>query len=216
MLLVNVFSQWLESYISSISQNEIGRQVATKNMSSTTSTTASRLSFDVLGIIFSYYAQEETIFHPLETLLLVCKSWNEAALGHRALWTRLAIHIKHSPSHKIWKTRLPLRLERSGTSLPLHIDLRNMLPADPAEWRDPQHARFEYEPCIPTPYTNRSTEVLTLIALVSKMGSSASMSFFSPLRVQMGSCASVGKLFILSYRTRRHGQISITNNSKRP
>jgi hypothetical protein len=83
-----------------------------------------RLSFDVLSEIFDCYAEEETIYHPLETLLLVCKSWSEAALSHRLLWARLKIYIGHAPSQKMWLTRLPRRLERSGETTPLEIDLR--------------------------------------------------------------------------------------------
>ena len=43
-----------------------------------------RLPFDVLFEIFDYYADNATVYHPLETLLLVCKSWSEATVcyGH--------------------------------------------------------------------------------------------------------------------------------------
>ena len=85
------------------------------------------LSFDVLGAIFAFYAETETIIHPLETLLLVCRDWSNAALGHRALWGRLRIYISHEPSSKVWSVRLPLRLARCGSDLPLDIDLRNGL-----------------------------------------------------------------------------------------
>lgn len=83
-----------------------------------------RLPFDVLGEIFSYYPNEETIEHPLETLLLVCKPWNFVALGHRQLWARIDVKVGHYPSGQFWRHHLPLRLARSGESTPLDIALR--------------------------------------------------------------------------------------------
>lgn len=83
--------------------------------------------FDVLGIIFDYYLDNETIYFPLETMLLVCRSWNVAAVGHRNLWGRLKIYIGHSQTQDIWRSRLPRRLERAGDSTLLEIDLRSML-----------------------------------------------------------------------------------------
>lgn len=84
-----------------------------------------RLSFDILGEVFSHYAQHETYSHPLETLLLVCRSWYEAAVGHPRLWGRLRICIGHEPTIRVWSQRLPLRLARAGQSSPLDIDIRN-------------------------------------------------------------------------------------------
>ena len=85
------------------------------------------LSFDVLGVIFAFYAETETITHPLETLLLVCRDWSNVVLGHRALWGRLRIYISHEPFSKVWGVRLPLRLARCGSDVPLDIDLRSGL-----------------------------------------------------------------------------------------
>jgi hypothetical protein len=90
-------------------------------------TTRVGLPFDVLGVIFDYYRDEKTIQFSLETMLSVCRSWNEAAPGHRNLWARLKIYIGHFPTSKIWKSRLPRRLERAGDSTPLEIDLRSIL-----------------------------------------------------------------------------------------
>jgi hypothetical protein len=87
-------------------------------------TTRANFPFDVLGIIFDYYVDNETVYSPLETMLLVCRSWNDAALGHRKLWARLKIHLGHYPTSNIWKVRLPRRLERTGDSALLEIDLR--------------------------------------------------------------------------------------------
>jgi hypothetical protein len=86
-----------------------------------------QLPFDVLGLVFSHYAEEENIQHPLETLLLVCRSWSNAALGHRALWRNFRILIGHEPTISIWNARLPLRLARRAPDAPLDIMLRNLL-----------------------------------------------------------------------------------------
>src|ERR1700689_5486040 len=96
-------------------------------MSSTLSQLNRKIPFDILGLIFSHYAAEETIHYPLETLLLVCQGWKEAALGHCALWNEVNIYIGHNPTSKIWNARLPLRLARSGPTIPLYIKLRNYL-----------------------------------------------------------------------------------------
>jgi hypothetical protein len=102
-------------------------QMAIPTMSSPPSTANTRLSFDVLGHIFYYYAGEETIHHPLETLLLVSRCWKNAALGHRALWNNLRIYLGHSPSSSIWRKRLPLRLARAGPAVPLFITIFDIL-----------------------------------------------------------------------------------------
>ncbi|KAG8805596.1 hypothetical protein FRC17_005440 [Serendipita sp. 399] len=83
-----------------------------------------RLPFDVLVQIFEYYLLNESTLWPTETLLLVCKVWNETALQYSPLWTRFKIDLFESNSGSLWSHRLPLRLQRSGSSQPLHIDLR--------------------------------------------------------------------------------------------
>jgi hypothetical protein len=109
-----------------------------------------RLPFDVLNEIFDFYAEEETVYHPLETLLLVCRSWSGAATNHRLLWARLKICIGYGPSQKMWLTRLPRRLERSGEYAPLEIELRQLPQFDPLyPDPDPLHASHfpEAEEC---------------------------------------------------------------------
>jgi hypothetical protein len=95
-----------------------------------------KISFDILRYISSCYAVNETILHPLETLLLVSKSWSHAALGHRRLWNDFRIYLGHEPTCTIWAARLPLRLARCGPDIPLDIDLRNLLNVDTDEGRD--------------------------------------------------------------------------------
>lgn len=80
-----------------------------------------RLPIDILVEIFGLYRINETPDIPLETLLLVCKSWNTAALSCGALWGMLRIFVSHEPVMKLWRSRLPLRLARSGPSTPLDI-----------------------------------------------------------------------------------------------
>jgi hypothetical protein len=82
------------------------------------------LNPDVLGIIFEYYAEEETVESPLETLLLVCRSWNEAARSYRTIWSRIDVRIgcKYPiESHLAYSKR---RLEYSGSSALLDITIK--------------------------------------------------------------------------------------------
>jgi hypothetical protein len=69
-----------------------GDRLPMSPMSSTLSQLNRKFPFDVLGLILSHYAVEETIHYPLETLLVVCQGWKEAALGHCALWNELNIY----------------------------------------------------------------------------------------------------------------------------
>jgi hypothetical protein len=134
--------------------------------------------FDVLGVIFDYYLDEETIDFPLETMLSVCRSWNEAALGHRNLWARLKIYLAHFPTSELWNIRLPRRLERAGNSTLLEIDLRSILDS----LNSPQKVRIKFDWCIrlnSNPYnhlscscihTARSTTKELLIMLAGHHG----------------------------------------------
>jgi len=106
-------------------------------------TIGARFPFDVLGVIFDFYLDEEAVDFPLETMLLVCRSWNEAALGHRNLWARLKIYLGHFPTSEVWTMRLPRRLERAGDSTPLEIDLRSILDSP----NSPQGVRTDFDQC---------------------------------------------------------------------
>jgi hypothetical protein len=108
-------------------------------MSSPPSINNTQLPLDVLGCIFYHYAGKETIRYPLETLLLVCRFWNFAALAHRTLWNDIKIYIGHSPTSKTWRKRLPLRLARAGPAIPLFITLFNVLDLE---------NRFEVPQCV--------------------------------------------------------------------
>ncbi|KAG8775223.1 hypothetical protein FS842_008779 [Serendipita sp. 407] len=82
-----------------------------------------RLPFDVLIHVFDYYSEHETTVQPLETLLLVCKAWNKAACERPSLWTTYKIRLGDKKTTKRWLSRIHLRLERSGSHTPLHIDI---------------------------------------------------------------------------------------------
>jgi hypothetical protein len=85
-----------------------------------------RLSFDILFQVFDHYAELETVKYPLETILLVSRTWNEAASTYRALWGRINVNLTNDSELHMWKIRLPLRLQRSGAT-PLYIQLRYAL-----------------------------------------------------------------------------------------
>lgn len=80
---------------------------------------ASVLPFDILIEIFEQYFLEETPEHPVETLLLVCKSWCRAALGAPYLWSNFTI----LDDFDFWASCVPRRLARcrDGTLLNIHI-----------------------------------------------------------------------------------------------
>ncbi|KAG8805450.1 hypothetical protein FRC17_005505, partial [Serendipita sp. 399] len=82
-----------------------------------------RLPFELLGHAFRYYLEGESPLYPLETLLLVCKAWNEAALGHHSLWATYRINLGDEKYTNLWLRRLPIRLHRAGAWTPFHIDI---------------------------------------------------------------------------------------------
>ncbi|KAG8816628.1 hypothetical protein FRC17_000256 [Serendipita sp. 399] len=84
------------------------------------------LPTEILGSIFSHYAQQADDLFPVETLLLVSHSWHNAALAYRKIWSYLLIEIGHIRSIQKWRSRLPMRLERLGPVHPLDITLRNV------------------------------------------------------------------------------------------
>jgi len=106
-----------------------------------------RLPFDILSCIFDHYQQQEDVFHPLETLLLVCKSWSEAALSDRALWGRFNIRLGHEPVMGMWKKRLPLRLMRSGPTVPLDIIVHSEGYSDDLDEEVLRYSRFYSKNC---------------------------------------------------------------------
>ncbi|KAG8796812.1 hypothetical protein FRC17_007954, partial [Serendipita sp. 399] len=85
-----------------------------------------RLPFDVLIRVFELYLPEETPDHPLESLLLVCKAWEQAAVAHRSLWATFKITMGEEEHTRLWLCRLPLRIERSGLQALFHIDIRHL------------------------------------------------------------------------------------------
>ncbi|CCA74373.1 hypothetical protein PIIN_08326 [Serendipita indica DSM 11827] len=84
------------------------------------------LPSDVLGEVFAWYGLSEDLYHPLETLLLVSRSWHDTALLNRGIWARFNIEVGHLKSMDIWKTRLQRRLDRIGPTTLLDISIRNV------------------------------------------------------------------------------------------
>ncbi|KIM26809.1 hypothetical protein M408DRAFT_312158 [Serendipita vermifera MAFF 305830] len=89
-----------------------------------------KLPFDVLTEIFPYYATEEVPTYPIETLLLVCKSWHVAALADCSLWGHHRIHIEHRSDTGMLLRRAERRLERSKGLGLMDIELRNVVDAN--------------------------------------------------------------------------------------
>ncbi|KAG8796541.1 hypothetical protein FRC17_007984, partial [Serendipita sp. 399] len=85
-----------------------------------------RLPFDVLIRVFELYLPEETPDYPLESLLLVCKAWEQAAVAYRSLWATFKITMGEEKHKKLWLRRLPLRIERSGPQALFHIAIRHL------------------------------------------------------------------------------------------
>lgn len=88
------------------------------------------LPFEILFIIFSYYAEYETPRFPLETLLLVCRFWTDAALKHRIIWSRFKIKIKTVLNSVWWENRISHRLRLSGPESPIFFQLKKSLGLD--------------------------------------------------------------------------------------
>jgi F-box-like len=91
-----------------------------------------RLPYDILGLIFHQYSliPPSSLITPsnsgiikLETLLLVCRAWHFAALGHRTLWSRLDMRIYNIEDLLYWKIHVPLRLSRGSPTALLDVTL---------------------------------------------------------------------------------------------
>jgi hypothetical protein len=96
-------------------------------MTSQLNTGNDRLSFDILGVVFHYYSAQESPYHPLETLLRVCHSWREAALGHRSIWGRINMVLWQDTPLQFYKFHILSRLARSGPFILLDIRIEMML-----------------------------------------------------------------------------------------
>lgn len=97
---------------------------------------ANRLPFDILEEIFKNYLLEETPDHPVETLLLICKSWLQAALESTRLWS--TFRINRNPD--FWVSCIPRRLARGRKDALLDIYIRVTSPSNSKkEW-------YEVEP----------------------------------------------------------------------
>jgi hypothetical protein len=82
-----------------------------------------RLPYDVLGLVFYQYtlisSNYGTIKH--EALLLVCRAWLFAAVGHRMLWSRMEMWIHGLKALPCWKIQVRLRLSKSSPTALLDV-----------------------------------------------------------------------------------------------
>ncbi|KIM24355.1 hypothetical protein M408DRAFT_331858 [Serendipita vermifera MAFF 305830] len=83
---------------------------------------ANCLPSDILYIVLEEYVLEETPGYPVETLLLVCKSWMQAALNLPRLWSTFKMRVN---DFKFWRNCISRRLGRcpNNTLVDIHITL---------------------------------------------------------------------------------------------
>ncbi|KIM19818.1 hypothetical protein M408DRAFT_30901 [Serendipita vermifera MAFF 305830] len=79
------------------------------------------LPLDILFIIFERYLLEETPKYPVETLLLVCKSWTQAAVSLPRLWSTFEMQVN---DFKFWRDCISRRLNRCSGDTLIDIDIR--------------------------------------------------------------------------------------------
>lgn len=89
------------------------------------------LPLEILFIVFSFYTEHETPTYPLETLLLVCRFWRDAALRHRNIWSTFKIMITSPTSAVRWIDKISRRLKLSGPNSPIYFELRISRDAKP-------------------------------------------------------------------------------------
>lgn len=123
-----------------------------------------KLSPDILGAIFERCAAIEEFYEPLDTLLLVCRAFRDAALGHRAIWGHINVEIGHRSTFKACLSRVKSRLHRSGPFVPLDIHIE-VVPDKytenlPRSCRD--HARSPY--CCHTDASDVACKLLRVLA----------------------------------------------------
>lgn len=84
---------------------------------------ASALPFDILYNVFSYCVEFDHPSMPLEALLLVCKSWLDAAIGHNRLWSTFDISITLLQDITYWVSCIKRRLVRGSMQTLLDIEI---------------------------------------------------------------------------------------------
>jgi len=84
---------------------------------------AENLPHDVLCIIFEYYAESDHPSEPLEALLLVCRSWSNAALNHRILWSTFDIEIDIANDPVYWTSCVERRLARCSVDTLIDVEM---------------------------------------------------------------------------------------------
>jgi len=84
-----------------------------------------KLPSDILFLVFEFYGLLETGSHPLETLLLVCKSWADIAQNYSRLWSTFRLYLGDTENMKLWRNRVHRRLERCSSTSLFDIQIRN-------------------------------------------------------------------------------------------
>ena len=84
---------------------------------------AQSLPYDIFCLIFEYYAESECYSERLEGLLLVCKSWRDAAQSYGRLWSTFDIQIETLKDSASWTSRFGRRLARCSAGALLNIDI---------------------------------------------------------------------------------------------
>lgn len=87
----------------------------------------SKLPFDILSVIFSDYAEDDSPAFPLETLLLVCHFWKNTALEHRSMWSKFKVELDTVANAVQWESTIRRRLERSGPDSPIYFQMKPKL-----------------------------------------------------------------------------------------
>jgi hypothetical protein len=84
--------------------------------------TAQSLPYDVLCIVFEYYAESDHPSEPLEALLLVCRSWSNTALSHGILWSTFDIEIDAVDDPAYWTSCVKRRLARCSVDTLIDVE----------------------------------------------------------------------------------------------
>ena len=83
------------------------------------------LPFEILGEIFSHIRDDSTRGDValMERLLLVCRAWTRAALGHPRLWAHISICICEKYPVNFWMAYSHSRLARMGSMQLIDVDI---------------------------------------------------------------------------------------------
>ncbi|KIM24690.1 hypothetical protein M408DRAFT_230325 [Serendipita vermifera MAFF 305830] len=84
---------------------------------------ADNMPFDILTFIFNHYSEYDTPYQPVETLLLVCKTWHNWATNNPKLWSKFNIILYDTYHTEYWASCIPRRLQKCPSSTLLDITI---------------------------------------------------------------------------------------------